>query len=154
VALLLLLLPTTTTTNIQRRRRRRRISRVIFITDVAGIFTSDPKFDVNAQLLRYIQIDTNTGEIRAIEGRRNESGNESDNGVMDTKTNDMNVTGSSHDHDVTGGLKVRRFCVHYTDLILSHCRKCLSIQHRNLNLVVMIITGKAGSSRINRTYRS
>ena len=103
---------TTTTTNIQRRRRRR-ISRVIFITDVAGIFTSDPKFDVNAQLIRYIQIDTNTGEIIAIKGRRYES----DNGVMDTKTKIMNVTGSSHDHDVTGGLEVRRFCVYYTDLI-------------------------------------
>ena len=61
------------------------VSEVIFITDVDGVFTEDPRENPSAKLLRYISVDRMTGEI----------------------TTDLTASGSSHDHDVTGGLKVR-----------------------------------------------
>ena len=69
------------------------ISHAIFLTDVDGVFSSDPRKDPDASLLRSIVVDKNTLDILEP--------------VLD-------ASGSSHDHDVTGGLKVSfrfRLCV-------------------------------------------
>jgi isopentenyl phosphate kinase len=61
------------------------VSHVVFITDVDGVYTEDPRENPEgAKLLRYIPVDGSTGDI----------------------TTDVSASGSSHDHDVTGGLKV------------------------------------------------
>jgi isopentenyl phosphate kinase len=62
------------------------VSRAIFLTDVDGVFTKDPRSDPHAQLLKTIEIDTETAELTSVV---------------------LEASGSTHDHDVTGGLKVR-----------------------------------------------
>lgn len=69
------------------------ISKVVFITDVAGVFTSDPKSNKNAILIRHLNVDCTNGEVRIADD--------------DAKGTNLDVGGSSHAHDVTGGLKVR-----------------------------------------------
>ena len=71
------------------------ISKVIFITDVAGVFTADPKSDEDAVLIRQLRVNAD-GEV---------SIDDEDNGSESALS--VNVGGSSHAHDVTGGLKVR-----------------------------------------------
>lgn len=61
------------------------LSRAIFLTDVEGVYTQDPKLFSNAELLKIIEIDDKTGNI----------------------ITDVIVSGSTHEHDVTGGLTVR-----------------------------------------------
>ena len=61
------------------------VSHAVFLTDVDGVFSSDPRNDPTASLLRNIVVDKRTLDILEP--------------VLD-------VSGSSHDHDVTGGLKV------------------------------------------------
>jgi isopentenyl phosphate kinase len=63
------------------------VSRAIFLTDVDGVFTKDPRSDPSAQLLRTIEVDTDTAAVVSV---------------------DLEVSGSSHEHDVTGGLKVSK----------------------------------------------
>jgi len=63
-------------------------SRAVFLTDVAGVYTSDPKTDATARLVREIGVDS-SGEIRSA----------------DLSTS-VEASGSSHRHDVTGGFKV------------------------------------------------
>lgn len=63
------------------------VTNVIFLTDVDGVFTSDPRTDSNAEILRNIEVDKES---------------------LDIVSPALNVTGSSHEHDVTGGLKVRQ----------------------------------------------
>jgi isopentenyl phosphate kinase len=76
------------------------ISKVIFITDVDGVFTSDPKSDNDAVLIRHLKVDSD-GEVHVIDGANTKS---------DTT---LDISGSSHAHDVTGGLKVRSIdCIH------------------------------------------
>jgi isopentenyl phosphate kinase len=65
------------------------ITDVIFITDVDGVFTSDPKSNPSAKLINKLFVDTSTSTIR-----------------MDSTNSSFQATESSHDHDVTGGLKV------------------------------------------------
>jgi isopentenyl phosphate kinase len=60
------------------------VSRAIFLTDVDGVFTKDPKSDPSAQLLQEIAV--SNGDIVAV---------------------NLEASGSTHEHDVTGGLKVR-----------------------------------------------
>ena len=62
------------------------ISKAIFITDVDGVFTKDPRGDPNAELLTSIEIDSSSGDLVAI---------------------DVEASGSTHEHDVTGGLKTK-----------------------------------------------
>lgn len=61
------------------------ISDAIFITDVEGVFDEDPRKNANATLLKKISVDRETCEIKV----------------------NLNASESSHEHDVTGGLKVR-----------------------------------------------
>jgi isopentenyl phosphate kinase len=61
------------------------VSRAVFLTDVDGVFTKDPRSDPSAQLLRTIEVDADTAAVISV---------------------DLEVSGSSHEHDVTGGLKV------------------------------------------------
>jgi isopentenyl phosphate kinase len=61
------------------------VSRAVFLTDVDGVFTKDPRNDPSAQLLRTIEVDKVTAAVVSV---------------------DLDVSGSSHEHDVTGGLKV------------------------------------------------
>jgi isopentenyl phosphate kinase len=67
------------------------IHKVIFITDVAGVFTSDPKTNDDAMLIKSLRVDMTTGEVTSDE---------------DTLA-EMDIGGSSHAHDVTGGLKAK-----------------------------------------------
>jgi len=62
-------------------------SRAIFITDVDGIFTADPRHDESAELVRSIEIDAH--------------------GQLLQSTVTIKATGSSHAHDVTGGLEAK-----------------------------------------------
>jgi len=39
------------------KSRRSRISKVVFITDVAGIYSSDPKSNDDAKLIRSLKVD-------------------------------------------------------------------------------------------------
>jgi isopentenyl phosphate kinase len=79
---------------------------VIFITDVAGVYTSDPKSNGDAELIRCIQVDGDTGAL-SIERECDGDGDGDDGTRGRSEADGMNVTGSSHAHDVTGGLKVR-----------------------------------------------
>ena len=78
------------------KKRRSRISKVIFITDVDGVYSSDPKSNDDAELIRSIKVDRKTGGV-TIE--------RIDNTGKDDAS--LNVSGSSHEHDVTGGLKAK-----------------------------------------------
>ena len=60
------------------------LSRAIFLTDVDGVYTRDPKLFADAQLLKVIEINSRTGKV----------------------ITDVIVSGSTHEHDVTGGLTV------------------------------------------------
>lgn len=71
------------------------ISNAVFLTDVDGVFTADPNTDDTAVLLRTLLVDTVTAEITSTEG--------------------FAATSSTHDHDVTGGLKVSRECAREKD---------------------------------------
>ena len=63
------------------------ISKTVFLTDVDGVYTKDPKVNPDdAVLVRNICIDPVSGEVM--------------NEVV-------SASGSSHEHDVTGGLEVR-----------------------------------------------
>lgn len=60
------------------------LSKAIFLTDLDGVYTADPRIDPEAQLLRTIDIDAKTAKVLTT----------------------LKASGSSHDHDVTGGLEV------------------------------------------------
>jgi isopentenyl phosphate kinase len=62
---------------------------VIFLTDVDGVFTSDPKIDRDAQLLRLIEV------------------NVTDKTLVSGHVATSAAGASIHSHDVTGGLEVR-----------------------------------------------
>jgi isopentenyl phosphate kinase len=64
------------------------ITHVIFITDVDGVYTADPNTDTNADLIRTLHVDATSSSLV-------------------TSNMEVNVSASLHDHDVTGGLKVR-----------------------------------------------
>jgi isopentenyl phosphate kinase len=65
------------------------VQSAVFITDVDGVFDKDPREDPNAQLLENIAVDISTGEI----------------------VTSLEASESSHDHDVTGGLRVSLYNV-------------------------------------------
>eukprot|EP00557_Chaetoceros_sp_GSL56_P008441 CAMPEP_0176487608 /NCGR_PEP_ID=MMETSP0200_2-20121128/6238_1 /TAXON_ID=947934 /ORGANISM="Chaetoceros sp., Strain GSL56" /LENGTH=162 /DNA_ID=CAMNT_0017884479 /DNA_START=295 /DNA_END=780 /DNA_ORIENTATION=- len=66
------------------------IEKVVFLTDVEGVYTKDPKVHASdAVLVRKILVDPLTGKINA-----------GDHG-------DVSASGSTHDHDVTGGLETK-----------------------------------------------
>ena len=65
------------------------VTDVIFITDVDGVFTGDPKGNPNAKLIPKLFVDSLTSTIRA-----------------EFTNSSFEATESSHEHDVTGGLKV------------------------------------------------
>ena len=60
------------------------VQSAIFITDVDGVFDKDPREDPDAQLLENIAVDKASREI----------------------VTRLKASESSHDHDVTGGLRV------------------------------------------------
>ena len=59
--------------------------RAVFLTDVNGVFTKDPKLCNDAELIRTIDVDPGSGKV----------------------ITELSASGSLHDHDVTGGLEVR-----------------------------------------------
>jgi isopentenyl phosphate kinase len=62
------------------------ISSCIFLTDVDGVYSKDPKvYPTDAKLIRRIDIDASNGKVM---------------------TANINASGSLHAHDVTGGLEV------------------------------------------------
>lgn len=83
--------------------------KVVFITDVDGVFTSDPKFNPNAELIHLITVSPKTGKIVQVDN--NTISNDSDTDNLHVKT--VQASKSSHDHDVTGGLESKlRAAVH------------------------------------------
>lgn len=81
--------------------REQIIDKVIFLTDVDGVFTKDPNlFPKDAKLLRKIEIDSETGEIDSFEMSGVNQGENKEDIALE-------VIGSSHEHDVTGGLKAK-----------------------------------------------
>ncbi len=62
------------------------ISRAIFITDVDGIFTADPRLDDSARLVPSIEVDA-FGQLQT--------------------TSSFVASKSLHQHDVTGGLEAK-----------------------------------------------
>jgi isopentenyl phosphate kinase len=89
------------------------ISRSVFITDVDGVFTKDPREDDQAELVRHIWVDRDTGDLfpangSTTTGERGATLASSRSSSTTTTTTEVVVaSGSSHAHDVTGGLKVR-----------------------------------------------
>lgn len=63
-----------------------RIAKVIFLTDVEGVFTKDPRSHQDAELIKSISV-TKEGNLRM--------------------KNTLTASGSSHEHDVTGGLEAK-----------------------------------------------
>jgi len=57
----------------------------VFLTDVDGVYTSDPKVQNDAELLRVVEIDKSTGRVLTH----------------------VAAGGSTHAHDVTGGLETK-----------------------------------------------
>ena len=92
--------------NNNNHHRTSKISQVIFITDVAGVFTSDPKMDPNATLIRLLTIHEDTGKVLAIETKDGDA-NKAKSAHEQLEADTLDVSGSSHEHDVTGGLKVK-----------------------------------------------
>lgn len=74
------------------------IDKVIFITDVAGVFTTDPKSSEDAVLIRHLNVNRTNGEVSIAATRKKE---------ITHSLSSFHTSGSSHSHDVTGGLKVR-----------------------------------------------
>jgi isopentenyl phosphate kinase len=68
------------------------VTHVVFVTDVDGVFTADPHSDLNASLIRILHVDTQTASLLP-------------------SAQSIDAAGSLHDHDVTGGLKVRKIFV-------------------------------------------
>jgi isopentenyl phosphate kinase len=76
-------------------------SRAVFLTDVDGVHARDPKSDPSARLLREIGVARDPAGgvgggllLTPVDG--------------DDDSRGVEASGSEHDHDVTGGLKVRR----------------------------------------------
>ena len=70
----------------------------IFITDVDGVYSDDPRTSSTATLLRHILVDPDTGGI----------------------TTQLTASSSTHDHDVTGGLEVSQ-TIFKDNGFYSHC---------------------------------
>lgn len=62
------------------------VSRAVFLADVDGVYTSDPKQTTDAKLIPVLTVNTDTGLLE--------------------KPTVVNAQESGYDHDVTGGLKV------------------------------------------------
>ena len=93
------------------------IWKTVFLTDVEGVYTKDPKKFPDATLVRNIYIDPSDGKIM----------------------NTVNASGSSHEHDVTGGLEVSTIL--FSNItILFLCRYLLSFQ-----FIAQFLLGKARS---------
>jgi isopentenyl phosphate kinase len=65
------------------------VNHVVFITDVDGVYSSDPKCDPHAKLIPKLHVDTTTSSLLELESDK------------------FAATNSSYRHDVTGGLRVR-----------------------------------------------
>jgi isopentenyl phosphate kinase len=63
------------------------VSSAVFLTDVDGLYTADPKIDPSAQQIPWLQVNTTTGELSA------------------SSQIAFDATDSVHECDVTGGLK-------------------------------------------------
>eukprot|EP00978_Attheya_sp_CCMP212_P005983 scaffold13455_cov50-Attheya_sp.AAC.7 len=75
------------------------VVQTIFLTDVEGVYSKDPNIHPDAKLLKLIEVSPLTGAILT----------------------DVTATGSSHQHDVTGGLEVRCLCLFLSLIILHLC---------------------------------
>lgn len=71
------------------------IERVVFLTVVKGVYTKDPKVYANeAVLVREILVDPIIGNLTINDSHDDDIGN-------------ISASGSTHDHDVTGGLEMK-----------------------------------------------
>jgi isopentenyl phosphate kinase len=84
------------------------VSRAVFLTDVDGVFTDDPRTNPNVTLLREIAVDPMTKDL-----------------VLESDQQTVKASGSSHGHDVTGGLKV---CIVFDILLLRSICLCAFVR--------------------------
>ncbi len=86
---------------------RQFIDEVVFLTDVNGVYTKDPNINPKeAKLLKRILIDQTNGEIDSVEVATNDGRHKEEQmGNESTDIGSLEIQGSSHEHDVTGGLK-------------------------------------------------
>jgi len=75
-----------------------RIEKVVFLTDVKGVYTKDPKVYEDAVLVRRIYVDCITGHVKSHENDKQDGNGDGTN---------IHASGSTHDHDVTGGLETK-----------------------------------------------
>lgn len=97
------------------------VTRAVFLTDVDGVHAKDPKIDPSAELVREIAVNGN-GEIESVDLKIPEA------------------SGSSHEHDVTGGLKTK-------------LESALSIAASGKN-VTIARCGSESAERVVRSIRS
>ena len=82
------------------------IDEVLFLTDVNGVFTKDPnKYPNDAKLLKKIIIDPLSGEIDSVVQVKDSHSSVDEDEAAEVKS--LEIQGSSHEHDVTGGLKAK-----------------------------------------------
>lgn len=99
------------------------VTTAIFLTDVDGVFTVDPNTDPNnnARLIRTLTVDPVTAAIvtvsvfrddteKVVPQENEECDNEERNNYSDIENSSsmrLDITGSTHAHDVTGGLQTK-----------------------------------------------
>jgi isopentenyl phosphate kinase len=85
------------------KTKRNAVVDVVFLTDVDGVYTSDPKRDKHATLLPIIEVDSN-GMIIST----GDNGQGIDVQLCETDgTPSSGSCSSMHEHDVTGGLQTK-----------------------------------------------
>ena len=77
------------------------IHQVVFLTDVDGVYSSDPKLDASAVLLQELAVHAD-GSLQTS--------------LFANQQQILQVTGSLHSHDVTGGLEVSNLSYYYYDM--------------------------------------
>lgn len=77
---------------------------VVFLTDVNGVYTSDPKIDSNAKLIPLIEVDA-VGNI--VSTGANGEGLDAPLCDTDESLSPSSSCASIHEHDVTGGLRTK-----------------------------------------------
>ena len=70
------------------------ITRAVFLTDVDGVYTADPNTNPSAELLPVLYVDRSTSDVVSAVA--------------------LNAAASTHEHDVTGGLKVHAGILNHT----------------------------------------
>ena len=86
------------------------VSRAVFLTDVDGVYTADPHTNPTAPRIQTLTVDPNNATIVAASLFRDEESSNNENCHQQPELllpSSLDVTGSRHAHDVTGGLRTK-----------------------------------------------